>query len=77
MALKEKTLLTFLGCIFISQVFILGLAVDKCFKHIENRPLDQNVCPELGKRSSNMFAGMTATVLALLTGVSINGSKRD
>jgi len=74
---KEKILLSFLGCIFASQVFILGLAVDKCFKYIENKPLEQNVCPELGKRSSNMFASMTATVLALLTGVSINGSKRD
>lgn len=75
MSAKEKILLSFLGVIFLGQLFILGLTVNKCFEHIDKHGFDDNPCPELGKRASTMFGGMTATTLALLTGIQIN--RRD
>jgi len=67
---KEKILLTFLGCIFAAQIFFLGAAVSYCTKNGGLR-----ACPEIGKRAEITFGTMTATVLALLTGVSLNKSK--
>ena len=64
---KEKILFTFLGCIFAAQIFFLGAAINYCMKHD-----GLATCPEIGKRTEIMFGTMTATVLALLTGVSLN-----
>ena len=64
---KEKILLTFLGCIFAAQIFILSFGIKYC---ANNGGL--KACPELAKRYEITFGTMTATVLALLTGVSIN-----
>jgi hypothetical protein len=75
MSAKEKILLSFLGVIFLGQLFILGLTVNKCFEYIDKHGFDDHPCPELGKRASTMFGGMTATTLALLTGIQIN--RRD
>jgi hypothetical protein len=72
---KEKILLIFLGCIFFGQVFVLGFTLNKCFEHVDKHGFDHHPCPEIGKRASTMFAGMTATTLALLTGIQIN--RRD
>ena len=70
---KEKILLAFLGCIFAAQIFFLGAALNYC---TENGGL--KACPQIGKRAEITFGTMTATVLALLTGVSLNnGSKRN
>jgi hypothetical protein len=69
---KEKILLTFLGCIFLGQIFVLGLTINKCFEHIDKHGFNKNPCPEIGKRATTMFGGMTATTLALLTGIQIN-----
>jgi hypothetical protein len=70
---KEKILLTFLGCIFAAQISFLGLAVNYCTKNGGLR-----ACPQIAKRYEITFGTMTATVLALLTGVSLNnGSKRN
>jgi len=64
---KEKILLSFLGCIFAAQIFFLGTAINYC-----SRNGGLKVCPEIGKRTEMTFGTMTATVLALLTGVSLN-----
>ena len=64
---KEKILLTFLGCIFAAQIFFLGVGINYCMK---NGGL--TACPQIGKRIEVTFGTMTATVLALLTGVSLN-----
>jgi len=64
---KEKFLLTFLGCIFAAQIFFLGAGVKYCAKHG-----GLSACPEISKRYEITFGTMTATVLALLTGVSLN-----
>jgi len=64
---KEKILLTFLGCIFAAQIFFLGAGVSYCAKHG-----GLSACPEISKRYEITFGTMTATVLALLTGVSLN-----
>ena len=70
---KEKILLVFLGCIFATQIFFLGVGMNYCIK---NGGL--KACPQIGKRAEITFGTMTATVLALLTGVSLNnGSKRN
>jgi hypothetical protein len=61
---KEKVLLSFLGVIFIAQIFFLGTAVFHCRN---NGGLE--ACPEIGKRVEVTFAGMTATVLALITNI--------
>jgi len=64
---KEKILLSFLGCIFAAQIFFLGAGVRYCAKNGGLR-----ACPEISKRYEITFGTMTATVLALLTGVSLN-----
>lgn len=64
---KEKVLLSFLGIIFIAQLFFLGIAMDYCIKHG-----GLTACPEIGKKIEMTFGTMTATVLALLTGVNLN-----
>lgn len=64
---KEKILLSFLGCIFASQIFFLGVGIHYC---VRNGGLA--ACPEIGKRVEITFGTMTATVLALLTGVSLS-----
>tara|TARA_R100000005_G_C5000135_1_gene206968 strand:- start:2663 stop:2881 length:219 start_codon:yes stop_codon:yes gene_type:complete len=61
---KEKILLGFLGAIFTAQVCFLGTGVIYC---MENGGL--KACPEIGKRVEMTFAGMTATVLALITNI--------
>tara|TARA_R100000406_G_C2997480_1_gene93606 strand:- start:120 stop:332 length:213 start_codon:yes stop_codon:yes gene_type:complete len=63
---KEKILFSFLGCIFAAQIFFLGVGINYCIK---NGGL--TACPEIGKRVEITFGTMTATVLALLTGVSM------
>jgi hypothetical protein len=72
---KEKILLTFLGSIFLGQILMLGVTVNKCFEHIDKYGFNEHPCPGLEKRASGMFAGMTATTLALLTGIQIK--KKD
>ena len=64
---KEKVLLAFLGVIFSAQIFYLGVGIFYC---IENGGVA--ACPEIGKRTEMTFGTMTATVLALLTGVNLN-----
>ena len=64
---KEKVLLSFLGAVFIAQVLFYGIGLGFC---IRNGGL--KACPDIGKRGEIMFAGMTATTLALLTGIQIN-----
>ena len=64
---KEKILLSFLGCIFAAQIFFLGFGIRYCARNGGLR-----ACPELAKRYEMTFGTMTATVLALLTGVSLN-----
>ena len=64
---KEKILLLFLGCIFAAQIFFLGFGVSWCAK---NGGL--KACPEIAKRYEITFGTMTATVLALLTGVNLS-----
>jgi hypothetical protein len=61
---KEKVLLSFLGVIFSTQIFFLGISIFYC---INNGGL--KACPEIGKRVEITFAGMTATVLALITNI--------
>jgi|GEM_PF-3553499 len=61
---KEKVLLSFLGVIFSTQVFFLGIGIFYC---VNNGGL--KTCPEIGKRVEITFAGMTATVLALITNI--------
>jgi hypothetical protein len=68
---KEKVLLSFLGIIFISQIYFLGMAVQYCKN---NGGL--NACPEIGKRVEVTFAGMTATVLALITNIGTGRSTK-
>ena len=64
---KEKILLAFLGCIFATQIFFLAVGIKYC---ADNGGL--RACPEIAKRYEMTFGTMTATVLALLTGVSLN-----
>ena len=64
---KEKILLSFLGLVFAAQIATYGVAINYCMNAGGLRS-----CPEIGERGQAMFAGMTATVLALLTGVSLN-----
>ena len=64
---KEKVLLGFLGFVFVAQIATYGVAINYCMNRGGLR-----TCPEIGERGQAMFAGMTATVLALLTGVSLN-----
>jgi len=61
---KEKVLLSFLGAVFIAQVLFYGIGLGFC---IRNGGL--KACPDIGKRGEIMFAGMTATVLALITNI--------
>lgn len=61
---KEKVLLSFLGIVFITQIFFYGIGLGIC---IRNGGL--KACPDIGKRGEIMFAGMTATVLALITNI--------
>ena len=68
---KEKVLLSFLGIIFISQIYFLGMEVHYCKN---NGGL--NACPEIGKRVEITFAGMTATVLASITNIGTGRSAK-
>ena len=61
---KEKVLLSFLGAVFIAQILFYGIGLGFC---IRNGGL--KACPDIGKRGEIMFAGMTATVLALITNI--------
>lgn len=61
---KEKVLLSFLGVIFSAQIFYLGIGLFYCYGHGGLK-----TCPEIGKRAEVTFAGMTATVLALITNI--------
>tara|TARA_R100001509_G_scaffold163368_1_gene137650 strand:- start:390 stop:611 length:222 start_codon:yes stop_codon:yes gene_type:complete len=61
---KEKVLLSFLGVIFIAQIFFLGADVFHCRNDNEVKG-----CLETRKRVEVTFAGMTATVLALITNI--------
>lgn len=68
---KEKVLLSFLGVIFISQIFFLGADVFHCRHHSK-----LTSCSETGKRVEVTFAGMTATVLALITNIGTGRSTK-
>lgn len=61
---KEKVLLSFLGVVFIAQILFYGIGLSFCMR---NGGL--KACPDIGKRGEIMFAGMTATVLALITNI--------
>ena len=61
---KEKVLLGFLGVIFSAQIFYLGIGIFYCMEHGGLK-----ACPEISKRAEITFAGMTATVLALITNI--------
>jgi hypothetical protein len=65
---KEKVLISFLGIIFSAQIILYGIGLGFCMR---NGGL--NSCPEIGKRGEIMFAGMTATVLALITNIGTGG----
>ncbi len=65
---KEKVLISFLGIIFSAQIILYGIGLGFCMR---NGGL--NSCPDLGKRGEIMFAGMTATVLALITNIGTGG----
>lgn len=67
---REKVLLSFLGIVFAAQIATYGVAINYCMRNGGLR-----ACPEVGERGQAMFAGMTATVLALLSGVSANKDK--
>lgn len=68
---KEKILLTFLGCIFAAQIFFLGSGFRYCAR---NGGIKE--CPEIAKRYETTFGTMTATTLALLTGIQINSKQK-
>jgi hypothetical protein len=68
---KEKVLLSFLGVIFISQIFFFGTGVFYC---MNNGGL--KTCPDIGKRVEVTFGGMTATVLALITNIGTGRSTK-
>ena len=61
---KEKVLLSFLGLVFAAQIATYGVAINYCMGKGGLRS-----CPEIGERGQAMFAGMTATVLALITNI--------
>jgi len=61
---KEKVLLSFLGIVFVAQILFYGIGLGFCMR---NGGL--KACPDIGKRGEIMFAGMTATVLALITNI--------
>jgi len=61
---KEKVLLSFLGLVFAAQIATYGVAINYCMSKGGLRS-----CPEIGERGQAMFAGMTATVLALITNI--------
>lgn len=65
---KEKVLISFLGIIFSAQIIIYGIGMGFCMR---NGGLE--ACPDIGKRGEIMFAGMTATVLALITNIGTGG----
>lgn len=65
---KEKVLLSFLGIVFTAQILFYGIGLGFC---IRNGGLQ--ACPDIGKRGEIMFAGMTATVLALITNIGTGG----
>jgi hypothetical protein len=65
---KEKLLISFLGIIFSAQIILYGIGLGFCMR---NGGL--NACPDIGKRGELMFAGMTATVLALITNIGTGG----
>jgi hypothetical protein len=67
---KEKVLLSFLGIVFTAQILFYGIGLGFC---IRNGGL--KACPEIGKRGEIMFAGMTATVLALITNIGTSTRK--
>lgn len=68
---KEKVLLSFLGVIFASQIYFLGVAFQYCKANGGLRS-----CPDIGKRVEVTFAGMTATVLALITNIGTGRSTK-
>jgi hypothetical protein len=68
---KEKVLLSFLGIIFSAQIFYLGIGIFYC---LDNGGLKS--CPDIGKRAEVTFAGMTATVLALITNIGTGRSTK-
>ena len=61
---KEKVLLSFLAIVFVAQILFYGIGLGFCMR---NGGL--KACPDIGKRGEIMFAGMTATVLALITNI--------
>ena len=69
---KEKVLLSFLGLIFGAQIIFLGFSGWHC--HVKG---GLKSCPKIAENSNVMFSTMTATILALITNIGINGQKRN
>ena len=68
---KERVLLSFLGVIFSAQIFYLGIGIFYCLNNGGPK-----ACPDIGKRAEVTFAGMTATVLALITNIGTGRSTK-
>jgi len=68
---KEKFLLWMLASIFTYQAGIFAFGLHTC-SQVTPKTSITNVCPEIGRRYDNTFNVAIATVLALLTGISIN-----
>jgi len=61
---KEKILFIFLGFIFIAHILLYYDAMNYCKKHG-----GLTACPKIADRGEVMLSTMTATVLALFTGI--------
>ena len=69
---KEKVLLSFLGVVFLAQITALGFAGYHC-----SRNGGLKACPDIAANQDVMFTGMTATILALITNLGVNGKGRN
>ncbi len=68
---KERFLLWMLASIFTYQAGIFAFGLHTC-SQVTPQVNITDVCPEIGRRYDNTFNVAIATVLALLTGISIN-----
>jgi hypothetical protein len=68
---KERFLLWMLASIFTYQAGIFAFGLHTC-SQVTPQTSITDVCPEIGRRYDNTFNVAIATVLALLTGISIN-----
>ena len=61
---KRKSIIKLSWGNFSAQILYLGIGIFYCMEHGGLK-----ACPEIGKRAEVTFAGMTATVLALITNI--------